>query len=68
MGDNPVIEMSPAEYVQWLITTHGIEENEAKTRVEKLYFKQTGKKIKLFLKPYKNEMVWDYSYGSEIIV
>lgn len=58
-----MFNMTPTEYVQWLIGVNGLSEDEAKTRVEKLYLRQTGKAIKLFLRPYKNEMVWDYTYA-----
>jgi hypothetical protein len=58
-----VIDFSPVEYMQWLTGIYGMAENDAKNRVEKLYLRQTGMKITLYLRPYKNEMVWDYEYA-----
>jgi hypothetical protein len=58
-----MIDFSPVEYMQWLTGIYGMTENDAKERVEKLYLKQTGMKITLYLTTRKNEMVWDYEYS-----
>jgi hypothetical protein len=52
--------LSPCEYIKWLTGIKGMDEEAAKVYIEKLYLKQTGKYIRMFLIPYKNSMIWDY--------
>jgi hypothetical protein len=56
------LELTPVDYMYWLLNTKNIKEHDAKTKVESMYYRQTGTKIKLFLKPFKGDLVWDYSY------
>jgi hypothetical protein len=58
-----MLTFTPPQYVEWLIAIKGLDENDAVKHVEKVYFKQTGNQIKIFLKPYKDDLIWDYEYA-----
>lgn len=53
-------DLTPVDYINWLIANDGLSEEEAKTQVEEAYFKQTGKRIKMVLRPFQGQLVWDY--------
>lgn len=55
-----MITLTPPQYIEWLIGIKGMLEHDAVKHVEALYLKQTGKRIKMFQRLWKDSLVWDY--------